>query len=101
MFVPVNSLLIKDLGVFKGTLTPVFTPFGAQGKSSISPFCPLRGSQLKKKVNKPCNSGSHIILKINGGTAIFNGVQALSFRNLFHFLFTNKKTAKWLRILSF
>jgi hypothetical protein len=101
MLIPVNSLLIKDLTHFKGILTANFYPIDALSKNLISFFLRLKCSLLKIDSTKPLHSAPPITIKINGGTTIFNGVLALSIRNLFHFLFTIKKSSKWLRIISF
>lgn len=87
--------------MFKGILTGIFQQINTKLKSAISILSGLKSLLLKKVSNKPLHSALCITIKINGGTTIFNGVQVLSIRNLFHFLFTIKKSSKWLRILSF
>ena len=79
----------------------IFYRFNTVLKSMILFLSSLKCSLSKEVLNKPSNSAMGITLKINGGTSIFNGVQALSIKNLFHFSFTNIKPSKWLRILSF
>ena len=78
-----------------------FHQFYISLKSAISILSGLKCSLLKKVCNKPSNSADGITLKINGGTTIFNGVQALLINSRFFFPSKNKKSSKWLRILNF
>ncbi len=86
MYIPVNILLIKDLTSFKGIFTVNPNIIGSLLINPIFKILPLTGSLLQKVSEKPSSSGTSISFKINGGTAIFNGVTTISIKKTLSFL---------------